>query len=344
MGAKKLTPEDRDEIARLHSRGCGVREIARQVRRSPSTVSHELEAGSWHDSNVHAVTYVAIHAQSLRNKRAKRSGKQPKLTLPKYAGLRAYVEQHIRDGWSPEQIAGRLPIDYPHTPAMRLGHEAIYRYLYAPEQVELKLWEYLPRKQKKRRRRPGRRVHKSHIPDRVSIHKRPKAVAKRKQFGHYEGDSVEGKQSVGDGIHTEVERVSGKLFARKVARITSADTVAAQLAIFKALPARARRTTTLDNGRENHQHAVLKAQLHIQAYFADPYSSWQRGCNENANGLLRRYLPKRTDFTALSQADLNDIVEEINNRPRKRLDYKTPNEVFSSEIKKLRGVRIRMRM
>lgn len=127
-------------------------------------------------------------------------------------------------------------------------------------------------------------------------------------------------------------------------RITSAEAVAVQLAMFTELPAKARRTTTLDNGRENHGHGKLKDQLGMQAYFADPYSSYQRGCNENTNGLLRRYLPKRTDFSALTQAELDDIVEEINNRPRKRLDYATPNEVFSKQLKKLRGVRIRMRM
>lgn len=344
MGATKLSPEDRDEIARLHSKGCGVREIARQLGRSPSTVSTELVVGMWHDHNVHTSFYVAIHAQRLRQDRAMKSSRQPKLTNPKHTGLRAYVEQKLREGFSPEQIAGRLPKAYPDDLSMRIGHEAIYRYIYAPEQAVDKFWEYLPRKQKKRKKLRGRKVHRSHIPDRVSIHKRPRVVQQRKQFGHYEGDSVEGKRSVGDGIHTEVERVSGKLFARKVARIASADTTTAQLAIFRHLPAKARRTTTLDNGKENHGHQHLKEQLGMQAYFADPYSSWQRGCNENTNGLLRRYLPKQTDFRTLTQKELDDIVEEINNRPRKRLDFYTPNEVFSKRIKKLKGVRIRTRM
>jgi transposase, IS30 family len=341
MGATKLTAADRDEIARLHSKGWSVRQIARQLNRSPSTISTELRAGMWHDPNVHASVYVAIHAQSLRNTRAKRSGKQQTLTQPKHTALRAYVEQRLHDGWSPEQIAGRLPKDHPNNPAMRISHETIYAYVYAPEQAELKLWEYLPRKQKKRKKQHGRKVHCSHIPDRVSIHERPKAIDKRKQFGHWEGDTVEGRRCIGDGIHTEVERVSGLLLARKVARIASAEAVAAQLAMFTGLPARARRTTTLDNGRENHGHTELKVRLGMQAYFADPYSSWQRGCNENTNGLLRRYLPKQTDFTALSQAELDDIVAEINDRPRKRLDYATPNEVFSRQLKKLWGVRIR---
>lgn len=339
MGATKLTPEDRDEIARLHSKSCSVREIARQLGRSPSTISTELAAGMWHDHNTHTSVYVAIHAQRLSEARSKLSHQHRALD---YAPLEQYVRAKTQDGWSPEQICGRLQKDYPDDATMRISHETIYAWIYAPAQADERLWEYLPRKQKKRRKRPGRKVHKSHIPDRVSIHKRPKAVAKRKQFGHHEGDSVEGQRSVGDGIHTEVERVSGKLFARKVARITSAHTTAAQLAIFKSLPAKARRTTTLDNGRENHGHQQLKEQLGMQVYFADPYSSWQRGCNENTNGLLRRYLPKRTDFRTLTQTELDDIVEEINNRPRKRLDFYTPNEVFSRKLKKLLGVRIRV--
>jgi len=340
MKTIKLTEADRDEIARLHSKGYGVREIARQVSRSPSTISVELKVGMWHDHNVHKSVYVAIHAQRLRQERARYSTKQQVLNMPTHSVLRAYVELRLRCGWSPEQIAGRLLKDYPGNQRMRISYETIYAWIYAPQQAEEKLWEYLPRKQKKRRKRPGRKVHKSHIPDRVSIHKRPKAIDMRKQFGHYEGDSVEGKRSVGDGIHTEVERVSGKLFARKVKRITSADAVTAQLFVFKPLPPKARRTTTLDNGKENHGHKQLKTQLGMQAYFADPYSSWQRGCNENTNGLLRRYVPKQTDFRTLTQKDLDDIVEEINNRPRKRLDFYTPNEVFSRKLKKLKGVRI----
>lgn len=337
MGAQKLTPEERDKIAWLHSKGCGVREIARQLRRSPSTISTELQAGTWHDNNVHVAVYVAIHAQNLRDIRAKRSHEHTALD---YRPLEVYVRLHLQQGWSPEQIAGRLPRDYPLNGHMRISYETIYKFIYDSKQADEKLWEYLPRKQTKRRKKPGRKVHRSRIPDRVSIHERPKVVDKRKTFGHWEGDSVEGKRSVGDGIHTEVERLSGKLLARKVTRIASNDTAAVQLRMFKPLPKRARQTTTLDNGKENHGHTRLKAVLGMQAYFADPYSSWQRGTNENTNGLLRRYLPKGTDFRTVSPSELASIVEEINNRPRKRLDYQTPNEVFSRQLRNTKGVRI----
>ncbi|MEK7153014.1 MAG: IS30 family transposase [Patescibacteria group bacterium] len=340
MGAKKLTPEDRDEIARLHSKGCSVREIARCLNRSPSTISVELQAGMWHDHNIHETVYVAIHAQRLREQRAINSHKQQ--FLSKYEPLRACVEQRLRDGWSPEQISGRLILDYPKDTRMRVSHETIYAYVYAPEQSELKLWEYLPRKQTRRRKRPGRKVKRSRIPDRVSIHDRPESVNDRSEFGHWEGDTIEGKKLVGDGIHTEVERLSRKLLASKVARIATQETVTAQLTMFGDLPPQARQTTTLDNGRENVAHGQLKQILGLQAYFADPYSSWQRGTNENTNGLVRRYLPKQTDFTTLTQEELNDIVEEINNRPRKVLGYQTPNEVYSEQLNKLASVRIRV--
>lgn len=337
MGAKKLIPEERDEIARLHSQGHGVREIARQLGRSASTISDELRVGMWYDHNVHQKVYVAIHAQRLRDERAKASHGN---TALKHKPLERYVRQKLQKGWSPEQISGRLVKAYPDNPPMRISHETIYEFIYAPEQAEEKLWEYLPRKQKKRRKQTGRSVHRSRIPDRVSIHNRPVEVETREQFGHYEGDTVEGQLAKKDGIHTEVERVSRKLFARKVGRIASRETTEAQVAIFASLAPAARQSTTLDNGREHHLHTELTAELGLDIYFADPYSSWQRGTGENTNGLLRRYLPKRTDFTTLSQAELDDIVEEINNRPRKCLDYATPNEVFSSELQKQVSVRI----
>lgn len=176
MGAKKLQPEERDEIARLHSKGFGVREIARRLGRSASSIGEEIKAGTWLDDNRHTATYVAIHAQRLREERAALSRKPHSLSDPK---LQAYIRYSLQLGWSPEQRMGRLPLDYPDDPAMRVSHEPIYRYIYAPEQADEKLWEYLPRKQKKRRKQHGRSVHRSQIPDRVSIHERPDVVNDR---------------------------------------------------------------------------------------------------------------------------------------------------------------------
>lgn len=215
-----------------------------------------------------------------------------------------------------------------------ISHETIYQYIYAPENMRLNLFEYLPWKRTRRKKKRGRGVHKSSIPQRVSIHERPERVNARAEFGHWEGDTVEGKRHR-NGIHTEAERVSRLLIAQKVSRIASEETVAAQLTMFGDMPEEARLSTTLDNGRENHLHYELGA-LGMKTYFADPYSSWQRGTNEYHNGVLRRYLPKGTDFDTIDDEELNDIVEEINNRPRKCLGWYTPKEVFI----KMLGVRI----
>lgn len=329
MGNKttELTEEDRDNLAKYRAQGLGVRACARELGRGASTISDELKRGS-----LAIGEYVAIHAQHLSNLRKIHRQEREALKNP---WLYAHALDKLRLGWSPEQIAGRLRKDYPDERARHLSPETIYRFIYGLEQVEKRLWEYLPRKQTKRRKQTGRSVHRTRIPDRVSIHDRPAEIEARATFGHYEGDTVEGQRSKHDGIHTEVERLSRKLFALKVGRIASRETTDAQLLIFGKLPAAARQTTTLDNGREHHLHGELTAVLGLNVYFADPYSSWQRGTNENTNGLLRRYLPKRTDFTDLTKEELDDIVEEINSRPRKCLDYATPNEVFLSEINKL---------
>lgn len=326
---KEFTERERDKLAVLRAQGVGVRGCARKLDRGVSTVSEELRRGSLPTGE-----YIAIHAQRLSEVR--KAHRQERETL-KNPWLYAHVWDKLREGWSPEQIAGRLKKDYPADRSRHVSPETIYQFIYAPEQADKRLWEYLPRKQKKRRKQLGRSVHKSRIPNRVSIHDRPVEIESRELFGHWEGDTVEGQRSKHDGIHTEVERKSRKLLARKVGRIASRETTDAQLVLFANLPPAARLTTTLDNGREHHLHGELTEALAVAVYFADPYSSWQRGTNENTNGLLRRYLPKRTDFTTLTQGELDDIVEEINNRPRKCLDYATPNEVFLDEITRLSG-------
>lgn len=316
----KLTAQERDLIAVLRGGGIGIREIARRLKRSPSTISEEITRNNFEG------VYVAIHAQYETDKRKELARRRHPL---KDRDTYSYVLKHLEAGWSPEEIAGRL--------AKKKGrrmicHETIYQFVYQKENSSKELWECLPRKQKKRRKKTGRGVHKSSIPDRVSIHNRPPEIDTRTVFGHWEGDTVEGKGHK-DGIHTEVERVSRYTMAYKVASITSEETSDAQKLLFESLPQKARRSTTLDNGRENHLHTKLK-DLSMDTYFADPYSSWQRGTNEYHNGLIRRYLPKGTSFEHLTQEELDDIVFEINNRPRKVLNYSTPDEVFSSYLER----------
>lgn len=313
-GHTKLGAEERDKIAVWIGGGITLREIARRLGRSVSTISEEVKR------NTYQGNYVAIHAQTVTEERKKEARKRHPL---KDADTYAYVVEKLGFGWSPEQIAGRLNREHNKT---IICHETIYEFIYDKVNKEKRLWEYLPRKQKKRKKQKGRKVHRSRIADRVSIHARPESINTREEFGHYEGDTVEGRGHK-DGIHTEVERVTRYFLAQKVTAITSQETILAQKAMFSKLPEKARKTTTLDNGKENHLHMQLQ-ELAMQVYFADPYSSWQRGTNENTNGLLRRYLPKKTAFTELTQEELDDIVTEINNRPRKVLHYQTPQEVF----------------
>ena len=195
------------------------------------------------------------------------------------------------------------------------------------------LWEYLRRKQKRRRKLGGRKVQRIRIPDRVSIHDRPKIVARRKQFGHWEGDSIVGDKHA-SGLHTEYERVSSLTRFEKVERLTADDAVKASTKIFGPLPEKARRSTTLDNGSENTKHTEITIAFGVQAYFADPYSSYQRGGNENANLWIRYYFPKGTDFSTITEEEIQDVEWELNNRPRKRLNFKTPQEVFTEYLNK----------
>ena len=189
----------------------------------------------------------------------------------------------------------------------------------------------MPRGRKKRRKRYGRKSQKSaSILSRVSIHDRPEVVDLNTEFGHFEGDSVEGKAHR-SAVHTQVERVSRMYFARKVEDMSSKQALKAQLEIFKNIPGKKVRSVTLDNGKENHLHYKLN-DIGIKTFFCDPYSSWQKGSNEYNNGLLRRYFPKGTDFTKVTQEEIDDVVWEINNTPRKCLGYYTAYEVYLSKL------------
>lgn len=321
----KLKKKERSTIARLLGQRKSIREIGRILERSHTTISEEIERHKTWDGEKYI--YDPIHAQESYERCKREAGKRAPL---KNTWVYRYVMERLRNNWSPEQISGRLAKEHPLIYSYRIGTETIYRYIYSQENKGEALWEYLARGQKKRKKQRGRTVHRSHIPDRVSISTRPSRVNKRQEFGHYEGDTVEGRRTIGDGIHTEVERVSRKLFAEKVTKIASEETSKVQIEIFEELPEQARKSTTLDNGKENHMHYKLKTQLQMKTYFAHPYSSFERGTNENTNGLLRRYFPKKTDFQTVSQEELDEVVEELNNRPRKVLQYRTPNEVFNS--------------
>lgn len=354
---------ERKLLAAWLDEGVAKKECARRLSRDIKTIRREINRNSIRVNvgrNDWEIIYEPLHAQKVADDRKQKAfnAKHPLKNPDVYS----YVLENLRGGWSPEEISGRLrEQDHKGDPHWQICMETIYQFIYKEktdltkrrQQQELDarkrkkhtlvtvtdanrpLWEFLRRKQKKRRKKGGRKVQRVRIPDRVSIHARPKAVEKRRQFGHWEGDSIVGKGHI-SGLHTEYERVASMIRFEYLVRITAEHTALAAQKIFNPLPSHARRTTTLDNGSEHVKHM----EFGLQAYFADSYASWQRGGNENCNGMIRYYFPKGTDFSTITDDELRDVEWELNNRPRKRLNYKTPQEVFDYYLKKgLGGIR-----
>lgn len=317
----KISSQERDQIAILFASGASLRLIARQLGRSVSSISDEVKRNS-----VDGV-YKAIEAQEVSQKRNTKSRKTNPLKNPTIYG---YVRDKLRCGWSPEQIAGRLRRNN-HGKTV-ICHETIYHYIYSQEGKEKYLHEYLVRQHRKRRPWYGRCLYRRGIANRVSIRERPEEINNRSVFGHWETDVVEGKAHSG-GIQSMLERKTRLYLAKLLTNIDSEYGVKAQAAMLGGLPVWARQSVTFDNGKENYNHEKLTRDYGIKTYFCDPHCAWQKGANENHNGILRRYIPKKTDLTSITQFELDAIVEEINNRPRKCLDYETPIEAFKKELK-----------
>ena len=251
-----------------------------------------------------------------------------------YGGMTP-IQDALRKGWTPERIEGRLTVGFPDDPRMRASHECLYQWIYAKPQRILDLRQYLPRGKRRRTRAKGRRPKGPRIPMRVPIAQRPKRVDSRHEFGHFESDTVIGTAPSKRCIDTQVERKSRRLFARLIPDKSAPATARAEYDIHKDIPAPARIDRTWDNGTESSCHLLVDEALGMLTYYADPYSSYQRGTNENRNGRIRRYLPKKTSFDDLTDADLQAIVDEINDTPMKVLDWETPNEVWYRELGKV---------
>jgi IS30 family transposase len=238
------------------------------------------------------------------------------------------VKNGLAQGWSPEQISGRIRIDHP---GQTINHEAIYQYIYHPQNPDrVEMINLLRRAHKKRRNKSiGRKVRKTKIPNRIPIDARPKSVESRRYYGHWEGDSLVSRKSKA-ALNSLVERKSRLVLITKLQQKSAAETNRAVIDRLKKLPAKGRQTLTLDNGTENAKHETLSAKLGIKCYFARPYASWQRGTNENINGLIRWYLPKGIDFRTITSEHVAWIEYLLNSRPRKCLGYRTPSEVAAS--------------
>ena len=316
-----ITAIERDQIGTFISSGLSIRAVARKLGRSVSGIWLETKRNSINGE------YFPIAAHKLSCERNLFSQRKHALKDHK---IWDYVIEKLRWGWSPEQIAGRLK---KHNRGVTvISYETIYRYIYSPPGREENLREYLVRAHKKRYPKHYRKSYRRGIANRVNINLRPEEINQKKIFGHWEADVVEGRGHSG-GIQTLLERKTRYYQAKLIKKIDSEFGIRAQKHMLSKLPQKARLTVTFDNGRENYNHEQLKRDLDIKTYFCDPYSAWQKGSNENHNGILRRYIPKKTDLSNLPQWELDFIIEEINNRPRKCLKYQTPKESFQLELK-----------
>jgi transposase, IS30 family len=321
----RLRFEERERISRGIAAGQSARRIARDLGRAPSTISREIERCGGRGR------YRALSAERAAIGRLARP-KPGKLS--RSPRLRAAVEAGLGRHWSPQQISARLKLEHPEDPEMRISHETIYQSLYVQSRGELRaqLAANL-RRGRVRRRARGAPEHRGRIADMVPIAERPPEVSDRAVPGHWEGDLLVGKAGR-SFIATLVERQTRYvLLARLGSERKSAHVTAALAESIARLPAHLALSLTWDQGNELAEHARFTAKTGVSVYFCDPHSPWQRGSNENTNGLLRQYLPKGTDLAARSQVELDAIAAELNGRPRQTLDWATPAEKMAELLR-----------
>ena len=313
---KHLTAAQRGNIESLLQEEYTNKQIARKLGRSTSCIGREIAKGQDGSGVYHA--WVAQVAYETNRKRCKQI---PKLDHPANHRLRSRIVDCLQKGWDPSMICGRLKSE---GFGLVVCAETIYEWIYASAYaIAEKLYQYLRQGKKRRTKHTGRSSQRSKIPNRVSIHDRPAIVEARSRVGDWEGDSVVYTHK--HAINTVNERVSSIVAFTKLQRKTAlltAEAVCTKLRPYIA------HTITFDNGSEFTKHELITQTLGIPVYFADPYSSWQRGANENSNRQLRAYLPKRSDIRDLTQKELDNIAWELNNKPRRRLQWHTPQEVY----------------
>lgn len=313
MSHTHLTMSERAKIEAYLELGFSMREIARRIGRDVSTISRELKRHRQEGR------YDSDSAQASYQSNKSRCGAKGKFT-EKTAGV---IRSHLEKTWSPEQIAERLFKG-------RLSFKTVYRWIYLGL-LDISLQAL---RQKGKRRQPRETRGRFNVGTPIS--KRPKEIRKRETFGHWELDTVVSSRGKSKGCAaTFIERMTRMYIAILMPDRTAASMEAAVRKLHSALPKGSFKTATTDRGKEFSCYKKLEADLGIDVYFADPYSSWQRGSNENANGLLREFFPKRTDFSGMDDNAVMDAIRLINNRPRKCLNWKTANEAFMDEVLRL---------
>ena len=323
----RLQAEEREEISRMLSQKYTFREIARTIDRNVSTISREVSGGS-----CNRYTYRAQRAEgrALRNMRKRKRGK---FLLDKNRELQEYVYEKLRLKWSPVQVVEMMGKDYPMDMSMRVSAETIYTYLYILPRGVLKkeLLSCLRQNRKHRHKQRRGTEAKRDIEDMLSIEERPAEVVNRIIPGHWEGDLIIGKNNR-SALGTLVERTTRTTLLIPVKSRSAEDVAKAFAREVKKLPKQMKLSMTYDQGREMAQHKLFTKKTGVKVYFAHPRSPWERGTNENTNGLIRQYFPKGTDFKKVSLYLIKKAQDQLNGRPRKVLEFKKPYEVFEELI------------
>lgn len=320
MRHKQLTLKERYHISTLLKRGWKQKEIAESIGVHPSTICREIQRNK--DTLTHEYHYAFADTKAVGRQQTK-----VKYTVIS-SKIKTYIKSKLKADWSPEQISGRMKIDN----GFSVCHETIYRYIYYNKSRGGRLYKYLRHKNKKHHKRSHIYHRRGIIIDRVSIDKRPKIVEKKNRIGDFEIDTVIGKHHIG-ALVTVVDRKSKYAIIKKVSSKKAEEVTKALIEMLLPLKP-ITKTITSDNGKEFAYHKEVSEALDTNFYFAHPYSSWERGLNEHTNGLIRQYLPKKTDFTQVSKEEITTIQDKLNHRPRKVLNYRTPYEVFFKEFTK----------
>jgi len=317
---EQLSYGEREKLAHLWQLESSITEIAKALGRSKSTIYRELRR-----NRVPPGQYWPDTAERLTLDRRRRG-----CILDHHEGLRDFVITQLRcHYWTPEQIAGWLKHRQRDLPSV--SHETIYAWIYSPSQKTEKLWKMLPRHKAKRGLRKSKGADTSRIPNRVSIHERPKSVQALKEFGHWEGDLM---SFLKNSQHILVlrERKTMLTLSIPLESKRAPSTALKVIELMKGLPLNARKTLTLDNGGEFAAHGEWLKSLGLPSFFCDPYASWQKGGVENTNGRLRRDLPRKTDIKTMPTEEFNETLENYNATPRKKLKWLTPLEAFNKNL------------
>lgn len=319
MSYRQLTMAQRYQIEALKKEGLSQRAIALNIGVHYSTISRELRRNSIDDGE-----YYALSASVSARLRYQYKSKNQRLSKEHIS----YIRKHIQEGWSPEQISGRMEVDG----LKSISHETIYQYVYQEQAKGGKLYLHLRHKHKKYTKRTAGYRSRGQIKNRISIDERPLIVEEKSRVGDWEVDTIIGKHHH-QGIVTIVDRCSKFTLMKKVPSKHAEPVKQAILDLMKPIKDHAL-TITSDNGKEFAYHQEISRVLKTDFYFAHPYQSWQRGLNEHTNGLIREYFPKELEFQEITDTQIVDVQNKLNNRPRKILGYKTPAEVFFDTITK----------